>query len=207
MQGVSASSSRIERRSEVLGLAGRIRCISAALIRSPHHRLAAAIDTALAEWGETLGADGVVIGTREAGHFVPRRRWEHPANGGTHPLPIIEVDSFLDRIHPERTLVCTNRKQFNGLRRSGGSDGLAAGIFVPVQTARKPDALLAVVAAAPRSWPAEAIEATEQLADMLAASLDRMATESPLTREQEGRLLAEAETRRLRDQLAHTGRV
>ena len=207
MQGVSASSSRTERRSEAPALASRIRSISAALIRCPHHRLGASIDAALAEWGEALGADGVMVGTREAGCFSPRRHWEHPANGRAPPLPDRAVGSLLDGIHLERTLVCHSRKQLIGLGRSGTSNRLAAGIFVPVNTARKPNGVLAVVAATPRSWPAEAVAATEQLADLLAASLDRMATESPSTREQEGRLLAEAETRRLRDQLAHTGRV
>src|SRR5438552_4498628 len=207
MEGVSASRFRAERRSEASDLGLRLQCISAALIRSPHHSLGTTIDAALAEWGEALGADRVLIGMRDSGHFVQRQAWEHRANGHAPPVPGRAVESLLARIRLERTLVCANRKQLSALRGAGASDWLVAGIFVPVQTARKPNTVLAVVAGTPRSWPAEAVAATERLADMLAASLDRLASESPLTQEQEGRLHAEAETRRLRDQLAHTGRV
>jgi C4-dicarboxylate-specific signal transduction histidine kinase len=165
------------------------------------------MDAALADWGEALEADQVMVGTRDSGHFIPRQAWEHRPNGHARPIPGGAVESLIDRIRLEHTLVCMNRKQLSSLRGAGASDRLAAGIFVPMQTARKLNGALAVVAGTPRSWPMEAVAATEQLADMLAASLDRMASESPLSREQEGRLHAEAETRRLREQLAHAGRV
>jgi two-component system sensor kinase FixL len=42
---------------------------------------------------------------------------------------------------------------------------------------------------------------------MVAAALDRIASQSAVTREQEGRRSAEAETRLLREHLAHAGRV
>src|SRR5438552_4149965 len=195
MEGVSASRFRAERRSEASDLGLRLQCISAALIRSPHHSLGTTIDAALAEWGEALGADRVLIGMRDSGHFVQRQAWEHRANGHAPPVPGRAVESLLARIRLERTLVCANRKQLSALRGAGASDWLVAGIFVPVQTARKPNTVLAVVAGTPRSWPAEAVAATERLADMLAASLDRLASESPLTQEQEGLLHEDAVSR------------
>ncbi len=208
MEGAGESSSHAERRSEALDLADLLQRISAALIRSPHHRLGSAIDGALAEWGAALAADRALIATRESGRFVQHHGWERSrTNGRTRSVPTGAVESLLGRVHLEHTLVCDNRKQFAALRGAGLPDRLAAGIFVPLRSARKLDGVLAMVAGTPRSWPGDVIAATERLADLLAASLDRLSSESPLTREQEGRLHAEAETRRLRDQLAHTGRV
>src|SRR5262245_40386631 len=116
MEALSASRSRLERRSEALHLAAHLQGISAALIRSPHHRLGSAIDEALAEWGQALEADRVVVCTRDSGHFVPRQTWEHRPNGRARPIPSGAVESLLDRIHLEHTLVCVNRKQFSALR-------------------------------------------------------------------------------------------
>ncbi len=161
MEGAGESRSHAERRSEAPDLADLLERISAALIRSPHHRLGSAIDGALAEWGAALAADRALIATRESGRFVQHHGWERSrTNGRTRSVPTGAVESLLGRVHLEHTLVCD-----------------------------------------------DVIAATERLADLLAASLDRLSSESPLTREQEGRLHAEAETRRLRDQLAHTGRV
>jgi len=67
--------------------------------------------------------------------------------------------------------------------------------------------MLAVIARAPRPWSGDAVEATERFAEMVAAALDRIASQSAVTREQEGRRSAEAETRLLRERLAHAGRV
>jgi len=67
--------------------------------------------------------------------------------------------------------------------------------------------MLALIGRAPRPWSADAVEATERLAEMVAAALDRIASQSAVTREQEGRRSAEAETRLLREHLAHAGRV
>jgi signal transduction histidine kinase len=208
MEGLGGHSSHVERRGEAPDLAALLQSISAALIRSPHHLLGGAIEGALAEWGRALAADRALVATRESGRFVQHHCWERGhTNGRKRSVPSGAVESLLGRFHLEHTLACDNRKQFAALRGAGLPDRLAAGIFVPVHGARKLDGVLAVVAGTPRSWPADSVAATERLADLLAASLDRMSIESPLAREQEGRLHAEAETRRLRDQLAHTGRV
>lgn len=101
-----------------------------------------------------------------------------------------------------------NRKRLPApLRAAKQIRKISSAILVPLHNGGKTEGVLALAAQGPRSWRPDAVETTEKLADLLAAGLERMAAESSLAKEQAKRVHAEAETRRLRDQLAHAGRV
>ena len=206
MGGVGAHGSRAERRRTSPRIGDLLQRTCSALIRSPHQGLESAIDSAVAGLGKALAADRAAIVTRNSGRLPKHHSWERRRqNGAAVPVTNDPLLSMLATLDLGRTLVCTSRKQLPVPPNVGS--GVGSGIFVPLQSNGKLDGVLAVIARTPRSWSAEAIEATEWLAEMLSAGLDRMATRSSETREQEGRLHLEGETRRLRDQLAHAGRV
>jgi len=207
MGGIGVHGIRAERRSEPSRLADLLQRISSALIRAPHERLPGAIESALSGLGDALGADLALVVTRGGSRIAQQHFWERShQNGVSRPLASDPLPAILAELHPGKTLVCSNRKQFPGAAAELPAQ-LASGIFVPLHDDADVDGNLAVLALAPRSWSAEAIDAAERVADMLSAGLDRMATRSTLTKEQDARLHAEAETRTLRDQLAHSGRV
>jgi len=204
--GAGAIRSQADGRREA-ALATLLLRISAALIRTPHHRLGGAIDDAVAEVAGAVAADCALVARRESRGVVQHHLWERGRrNGSACTLSSDILTAILGRLHGGRTLVWGNRDEFPSARRPP-SDQPESGIFVPLQVGVTRGGMLAVVARAPRSWPADAVEATERLAEMLAAALDRIANQSAVTREQEGRRSAEAETRVLREHLAHAGRV
>src|SRR3954465_8194115 len=210
MGGLGAQRFRAEGRSEPQRLADLLQRISSELIRSPHFRLPDAIARALAGLGEALDAERALVVPRSAGRVVQHHSWERGRpNGASRPAVNDGVDSIVATLELERTVACGSRKHFP-LPRGARSDlphALASGIFAPVRSNGQVDGVLAVFARTSRSWAADCVEAAERVAAMLSAGLHRMATQSTLTHEQEARVLAEAETRRLRDQLAHAGRV
>jgi len=186
-------------------LAALLQFISSELIRCPHHDLGNAIETALASLGEALAADQTLVTTRHPTGAFELHVWErHGRNGRARRGPVNGWDSSLGTLELQHTLVCTNRKQ---LPASALPARTSAAILVPLHDGAKPGGLLAVTVRTPRAWAPQAVEATERLAEMLAAGLHRLASPSSVALEQEKRLHAEAETRRLRDQLAHAGRV
>ena len=206
--GAGAIRPQANRRREA-SLATLLLRISAALIRTPHHCLGGAIDDALADVARALAADCALVARRESGGIVQRHLWERGRrNGSACTLSSDILATILDRLQGGRTLVWGNRDEFPPARREEPpGDQPESGIFVPLQVGVTRGGMLAVVSRANRSWPADAVEATERLAEMVAAALDRIANQSAVTREQEGRRSAEAETRVLREHLAHAGRV
>jgi C4-dicarboxylate-specific signal transduction histidine kinase len=203
--GVGAHKHRARTRNESPQLAALLQCISSELIRCPHHNLGNTIDTALGGLGEALAADQALVTTRAPSGDIEHHVWERTGmNGRARHGPVNGWDSSLAKLELQHTLVCTNRKQ---LPASALPGQMSAAILVPLHDGAKPGGLLALTARTPRVWAPQAVEAAERLAEMLAAGLHRMASQSSVALEQEKRLHAEAETRRLRDQLAHAGRV
>ena len=174
------------------------------LISSPHHGLTTIIESSLAGAGEALDADRALVATRENEGFSDHYSWERKGpHGVTRRSDADGLDPLLGQIC--ETLICPNRRSFPaGVKLP---PRVLSGIFVPFDLRGKPAGVLAITAKAPRAWPAETVKAIERLAGLVGAGLDRMASLSSLSREQDKRLQAEAETRRLRDQLAHAGRV
>ena len=208
--GVGAIRSQAARRRESATLATLLLRISAALIRTPHHRLGGAIDGAIAEVGDALGADRALVARREQDGIVQHHLWERGRrNGSARPVPSELLPSILGRLEGGHTLVWEGRDEFPlaARRLEGLAEQLASWIVIPLQVGGTRGGMLAVIARAPRPWSADAVEATERLAEMVAAALARIASQSAVTREQEGRRSAEAETRLLREHLAHAGRV
>jgi len=208
--GVGAIRSQALRRREAATLATLLLRISAALIRTPHHRLGGAIDGAIAEVGDALGADRALVARREQDGIVQHHLWERGRrNGSARPVPSELLPSILGRLEGGHTLVWEGRDKFPlaARRLEGLAEQLASWIVIPLQVGGTRGGMLAVIARAPRPWSADAVEATERLAEMVAAALDRIANQSAVTREQEGRRSAEAESRLLREHLAHAGRV
>jgi len=205
MRGVGASRYDLH-RIEPAKLAGLLERTSSSLIRAPHHSLGNAIETALADLGEALAADRVLVARRDsngvAAHYVWRRRG---TIGGTQRHDAL--DSLLGRLELGDILVCSNRKEFPRavLRAATLPADISSAIFVPLEDG-KAGGVLAVTGRTPRSWTVDVVKAIGWLAVMLGAGLNRMTRQS-LAGEQEKRLQAEAETRVLRDQLAHAGRV
>ena len=208
--GVGAIRSQAVKRRETATLATLLLRISAALIRTPHHRLGGAIDGAIAEVGDALGADRALVARREPDGIVQHHLWEHGRrNGSAGPVSSDLLPSILGRLEGARTLVWESRNEFplTAWRLESLTEQLESGIVVPLQVGGTRGGMLAVIAGAPRPWSADAVEAAERLAEMVAAALDRIANQSAVTREQEGRRSAEAESRVLREHLAHAGRV
>ena len=208
--GVGAIRSQAVKRRETATLATLLLRISAALIRTPHHRLGGAIDGAIAEVGDALGADRALVARREPDGIVQHHLWEHGRrNGSAGPVSSDLLPSILGRLEGGRTLVWESRDEFplTAWRLESLTEQLESGIVVPLQVGGTRGGMLAVIARAPRPWSAGAVEAAERLAEMVAAALDRIANQSAVTREQEGRRSAEAESRVLREHLAHAGRV
>jgi len=208
--GVGAIRSQAVKRRETATLATLLLRISAALIRTPHHRLGGAIDGAIAEVGDALGADRALVARREPDGIVQHHLWEHGRrNGSAGPVSSDLLPSILGRLEGGRTLVWESRDEFplTAWRLQSLTEQLESGIVVPLQVGGTRGGMLAVSARAPRPWSADAVEAAERLAEMVAAALDRIANQSAVTREQEGRRSAEAESRVLREHLAHAGRV
>ena len=207
MGGVAANRSGFRRRSEPPELA-LLHRISAQLIRAANYSLLAAIESALAHLGEALAADRALLVTRDSSGTVEHHLWERRGPNGRAGRAADDTPEWLlDQLDLEHTLVCGSRKELPPSLLHGAKSQLSAAIFVPLRIERKAEGLLAVMARTPRPWTPDAVRTAEWLADMLAAGVDRMATHSSLGREQEKRMHAEAETRRLRDQLAHAGRV
>ena len=208
--GVGAIRSQAVKRRETATLATLLLRISAALIRTPHHRLGGAIDGAIAEVGDALGADRALVARREPDGIVQHHLWEHGRrNGSAGPVSSDLLPSILGRLEGGRTLVWESRDEFplTAWRLESLTEQLESGIVVPLQVGGTRGGMLAVIARAPRPWSADAVEAAERLAEMVAAALDRIANQSAVTRQQEGRRSAEAESRVLREHLAHAGRV
>jgi signal transduction histidine kinase len=208
MQAVGANQPGAKGRSESKKLAGLLQRISSDLIRSAQHDLGNAIDGALAEIGEALAADRAVIATRDANGVVSQHAWKRNRTNGSHRAANGDsLDSLLGRLHLEDTVVCDNRKGLpTTLRGTKQLGKISSAILVPLNGG-KTEGVLALAAQSPRSWHPDAVAATERLADLLSAGLERMAAHSSLSNEQAKRVHAEAETRKLRDQLAHAGRV
>ena len=207
--GVGADK-RAQRPNEPATLASMVQRISSELVRAPHHHLEDAINGALAELGNALGADRAVLLVHDSngsGRYLWERRGK---NNGTRRLATGDrLDALLEQLGLEHTLVCGNRKQFPGPLLRGGTLAahISSAIVVPLQNDGKAGGVLALTARTPRVWTPDAVQATESIAHLLAAALERMASHSSVAKEQEARFRVEAEMRRLRDQLAHAGRV
>ncbi|HZX67141.1 MAG TPA: ATP-binding protein, partial [Myxococcales bacterium] len=177
------------------------------LIRSAQGELARAIDGALAEMGQALSADRALIATRDANGNVVRYAWKRNGTNGRRSTSDGDpLDLVLGGLQLEDTLVCDNRKRLPVALRGAKQLKISSAILVPLNGG-KTEGVLALAAKSPRSWRPDAVAATERLADLLSAGLERMATQSSLGKEQAKRVHAEAETLKLRDQLAHAGRV
>jgi signal transduction histidine kinase len=210
MGAIGPNRAHARREPERAGFAALLQRISSLLIRASDHNLRSAIETALSEMAEALGADRALVAPRLANGFAGRYLWERRGVTGRVRWAAAESpDSPLERLDLEQTLVCGNRRQFTGAILAGARlpVDLASAIVVPLPNDGKTGGVLAVISRTPRSWTPDAVKATEWFAEMVAAGLDRMVTLSSLHKEQEKRLHAEAETRRLREQLAHAGRV
>jgi signal transduction histidine kinase len=204
MQAVSPSQPQ---RSESSRLFALLQRISSELIRSAHGELARAIDGALADMGQALSADRALIATRDANGNVVRYAWKRNGTSGHRSTSDGDpLDSVLGGLQLEDTLVCANRKRLPLALRAAKQLKISSAILVPLNGG-KTEGVLALAAKSPRSWRPDAVAATERLADLLSAGLERMATQSSLGKEQAKRVHAEAETLKLRDQLAHAGRV
>ena len=200
---VSNRASRVEPK-----LAGLLHRISVELIRTPHPRLGGTIDRALAEFGEAAGADQALVAIRASGHLVLHHLWQR-ARRGLAAAGGCAMDDFLNRLEVRQVLVCADRKRLLSATGLNGQtlDSVASGIFVPLPGGATMKGVLAVTRRTPPPWPAKTVKAAERLAEMIAGSLDRMANPLLVVPEDSAREQAEAETRRLREQLAHAGRV
>ena len=207
MRAISASKTSSP-RAESPRVALALQQISSRLIRSPHHSLGHGIEEALADFGETAGVDRVLVSSVEWNGFGATYRWDR-GETALGPRAQETLKALLGQLALEETLVCGSPKELAVAALAGGTlpAHIGSGVFVPVRTERKIRIVLAAISRMPRSWPAELVQATVWLGDMVASALDRMATQSSVIKEQEKRFHAEAETRRLRDQLAHAGRV
>jgi len=199
-----------QRPNEPATLASMVQRISSELVGAPHHHLEDAINGALAELGNALGADRAVLLVHDSngsGRYLWERRGKN--NGARRLATGDRLDALLEQLGLEHTLVCGNRKQFPGPLLRGGTLAahISSAIVVPLQTDGKAGAVLALTARTPRVWTPDAVRATESIAHLLTAALERMASQSSVAKEQEARFRVEAEMRRLRDQLAHAGRV
>ncbi|MFL5360723.1 MAG: sensor histidine kinase [Myxococcales bacterium] len=204
MQAVSGNQAQ---RSESSRLFALLQRISSELIRSAHGELARAIDGALAEMGQALSADRALIATRDANGNVVQYAWHRNGTNGRRSTSDGDpLDLALGGLQLEDTLVCDNRKRLPVTLRAAKQLKISSAIVVPLNGG-KTEGVLALAAKSPRSWRPDAVAATERLADLLSAGLERMATQSSLGKEQAKRVHAEAETLKLRDQLAHAGRV
>ena len=179
--------------------------LTATLIRSSRQRLGAAIENALAALGEALDAEEarVVYGAADGS---PRAQvWNRRRVGNADPCA--ELPPWIaSRFHLERAVVHPGPGHPERAARDLPAD-VAAAIFAPLRIGPGKAGLLAVTATTPRSWTAEALETTRRLAEIIGAALEREATVEAIDGEQAARREAESETRRLRDQLAHVGRV
>ena len=208
MGGIRSNRSWAQREPEPAALADLLQRISCDLIRASHDDLAGAIETSLAGMGAALEADRAVLAPRPSNGLGGQYVWEaRRMNGRGRWVLADPLAALLDRLELDRTVVCGSRKQLPSAVLSSFRAQMSSAILVPLPNGGKPGGALAMTAQAPRSWTPEAVEATERFAGMMAAGLERMATLSSLFKEQEKRLRAEAETRRLREQLAHAGRV
>jgi C4-dicarboxylate-specific signal transduction histidine kinase len=207
MQAVGPTQPSAKRRNESERLAGLLQRISSDLIRSAQQDLASAIDDALAGIGEALAADRAVVTTRDANGIVSQHAWKRSGMNGRHRTANGDpLDALLGRVQLEDTIVCDDRKSLPATLRAAKQIGkISSAILVPLNG--KTEGVLALAAASPRSWRPDEIVATQRAADLLSAGLERMAAQSSLSKEQAKRVHAEAETRKLRDQLAHAGRV
>ncbi|MFL5292236.1 MAG: sensor histidine kinase [Myxococcales bacterium] len=204
MQAVSGNQAQ---RSESSRLFALLQRISSELIRSAQGELARAIDGALADMGQALSADRALIATRDANGNVVQYAWHRNGTNGRRSTSDGDpLDLALGGLQLEDTLVCDNRKRLPVTLRAPKQLKISSAIVVPLNGG-KTEGVLALAAKSPRSWRPDAVAATERLADLLSAGLERMATQSSLGKEQAKRVHAEAETLKLRDQLAHAGRV
>ncbi|MFL5438223.1 MAG: sensor histidine kinase [Myxococcales bacterium] len=204
MQAVSGNQAQRSESSRLLALLQRI---SSDLIRSAQGELARAIDGALADMGQALSADRALIATRDANGNVVQYAWHRNGTNGRRSTSDGDpLDLALGGLQLEDTLVCDNRKRLPVTLRAPKQLKISSAIVVPLNGG-KTEGVLALAAKSPRSWRPDAVAATERLADLLSAGLERMATQSSLGKEQAKRVHAEAETLKLRDQLAHAGRV
>ncbi|MFL5406048.1 MAG: sensor histidine kinase [Myxococcales bacterium] len=204
MQAVSGNQAQ---RSESSRLFALLQRISSELIRSAQGELARAIDGALADMGQALSADRALIATRDANGNVVQYAWHRNGTNGRRSTSDGDpLDLALGGLQLEDTLVCDNRKRLPVTLRAAKQLKISSAIVVPLNGG-KTEGVLALAAKSPRSWRPDAVAATERLADLLSAGLERMATQSSLGKEQAKRVHAEAETLKLRDQLAHAGRV
>ena len=199
-----------ERRDAAADCTAFLQSVSSELIRVSHHRLQDSIRAALAHLGEALAADRALLAVRDpnavSGPYVwERRRMDRSTPDGRDDRP----DRLLGLLELERTIVCGNRKQFPVAALGGARlpDQTSSAILAPLRSEGGIGGVLAVTARTPRSWTPDAVKATEWLADMVAAGLDRLVALSSVDKEKGKRLHAEAETRRLREQIAHAGRV
>ncbi|MFL5364098.1 MAG: sensor histidine kinase [Myxococcales bacterium] len=204
MQAVSGNQAQ---RSESSRLFALLQRISSELIRSAQGELARAIDGALADMGQALSADRALIATRDANGNVVQYAWHRNGTNGRRSTSDGDpLDLALGGLQLEDTLVCDNRKRLPVTLRAPKQLKISSAIVVPLNGG-KTEGVLALAAKSPRSWRPDAVAATERLAELLSAGLERMATQSSLGKEQAKRVHAEAETLKLRDQLAHAGRV
>ncbi|MFL5443823.1 MAG: sensor histidine kinase [Myxococcales bacterium] len=204
MQAVSGNQAQ---RSESSRLFALLQRISSELIRSAQGELARAIDGALADMGQALSADRALIATRDGSGNVVQYAWHRNGTNGRRSTSDGDpLDLALGGLQLEDTLVCDNRKRLPVTLRAPKQLKISSAIVVPLNGG-KTEGVLALAAKSPRSWRPDAVAATERLADLLSAGLERMATQSSLGKEQAKRVHAEAETLKLRDQLAHAGRV
>ncbi|MFL5246330.1 MAG: sensor histidine kinase [Myxococcales bacterium] len=204
MQAVSGNQAQ---RSESSRLFALLQRISSELIRSAQGELARAIDSAIADMGQALSADRALIATRDANGNVVQYAWHRNGTNGRRSTSDGDpLDLALGGLQLEDTLVCDNRKRLPVTLRAPKQLKISSAIVVPLNGG-KTEGVLALAAKSPRSWRPDAVAATERLADLLSAGLERMATQSSLGKEQAKRVHAEAETLKLRDQLAHAGRV
>jgi C4-dicarboxylate-specific signal transduction histidine kinase len=173
-------------------------------VRAAHRRLETALEAALAEFGAAAGAQRAVAAVRGATRFVQHHGWSADGAAGGKARTL---DVLLEGLDPERTHVCFDRRQvLTAAHRTGVAAEFVSGVFVPLR-GEITKGMLALTRRTPWDWPHETVDAAERLAETVAAALDRMASQSTVAREQEARYQAEAETRRLREQLAHAGRV
>jgi len=209
MEGARESRYRVVRGEPEL--AGALHQLSAELIRAAHQNLEKAIHNALAAAGEALAADRALVVTPDPSGAFEERLWDRRMVNGHEYVHQASEDAAgsAGQILLDHTLVCERRQELPSKAVLGVklSARTVAAILVPLRSEGKTAGLLVVGSRTPRPWTPGAVEGLEQLARMLAAALDRLASESSLAKEQEKRLQAEAETRRLREQLAHGGRV
>src|SRR5207237_1477760 len=133
---------------------------------------------------------------RDSNGVVGRYLWERRGkNTGTRRLATGDrLDALLEQLGLEHTLVCGNRKQFPGPLLRGGTLAahISSAIVVPLQNDGKAGGVLALTARTPRVWTPDAVQATESIAHLLAAALERMASHSSVAKEQEARVRVEA---------------